>query len=353
MKQYNVIIWGLGNVGRSALDHVLTKKELVLVGAYDVDPAKVGKDAGEIFGFETTGVIVSNDREAVMNTEADVVLYYAPQQYDSMIMTQEHMTGTCDEICELLSHGKNLITTCCMYHSDKLAPAIYKKIDDTAKAAGVTYVQQGIFPGLFNPYLPVVLGMGARRIESVTVSGGEPDELNTAPWAAMLYFGKTLEEADANLMNGINTRFLCDYGGTVQEIADRLGLDYDDYQQSHDIILSDRDYDTKNPLFGVVKKGTIGAHRLNMAVTKDGKEVVSFHFTHKASRNILPELDLDFKIDIKAENHVVANIEGFLPEYCDVFLTSAAPSVNLIPAVVAAEPGYKGALDVAPGYLSR
>lgn len=240
-----------------------------------------------------------------------------------------------------------------MYHSDKLAPAIYKKIDDTAKAAGVTYVQQGIFPGLFNPYLPVVLGMGARRIESVTVSGGEPDELNTAPWAAMLNFGKTMEEADAALMNGINTRFLCDYGGTVQEIADRLGLEYDDYQQSHDILLSDRDYDTKNPMFGVVKKGTIGAHRLNMAVTKDGREVVSFHFIHKASRNILPELDLDFVIDIKAENHVVANIEGFLPEYCDVFLTSAAPSVNLIPAVVEAEPGYKGALDVAPGYIAR
>lgn len=106
MKQYKVIIWGLGNVGRSALNHLLTKKELVLAGAYDIDPAKVGKDAGEIFGFGTTGVMVSSDREAVMNTDADVVLYYAPQQYDSMIMTQKHMTGTCDEICEILSTEK-------------------------------------------------------------------------------------------------------------------------------------------------------------------------------------------------------------------------------------------------------
>ncbi len=46
-------------------------------------------------------------------------------------------------------------------------------------------------------------------------------------------------------------------------------------------------------------------------------------------------------------NFIVADIEGFLPEYCDVFLTSEASNVNLIPGFVAAEPGNKGALDIA------
>lgn len=123
-KQYKVIIWGLGNVGRAALIHVLSKKSLQLVAVYDVDPAKVGKDAGEIFGYEKAGIIVTDDREAVLNTEADAVLYYTPQMYDSPIMTQEHLTPTCDEICEILSHKKNLITTVCLYHSKKKAPAI-------------------------------------------------------------------------------------------------------------------------------------------------------------------------------------------------------------------------------------
>lgn len=91
---------------------------------WDVDPAKVGKDAGEIFGYEKAGIIVTDDREAVLNTEADAVLYYTPQMYDSPIMTQEHLTPTCDEICEILSHKKNLITTVCLYHSKKKAPAI-------------------------------------------------------------------------------------------------------------------------------------------------------------------------------------------------------------------------------------
>ena len=110
--------------GRAALIHVLSKKLLQLVAVYDVDPAKVGKDAGEIFGYEKAGIIVTDDREAVLNTEADAVLYYTPQMYVSPIMTQEHLTPTCDEICEILSHKKNLITTVCLYHSKKKAPAI-------------------------------------------------------------------------------------------------------------------------------------------------------------------------------------------------------------------------------------
>ncbi|MCQ4023347.1 MULTISPECIES: hypothetical protein [unclassified Ruminococcus] len=347
MKKYKVIIWGLGNVGRSALIHTQTKKSLDLVAVYDVDPKKVGKDAGEAIGIEKVGVIVTDNREAVLNADADVVLYYAPQMYDGAGFEQPHMGKNCDEICEILSHKHNVITSACIYYSKVQAPEIYDKIDKTAKANGVTYVQQGIFPGLYTPYLPIILAMGSRNTKSVKVYGGEPDELNTAPWAALLAFGKKPDEIDKAMVDAFHTRFLCDYGGSVKVIADKLGLEYDEYEQNYESIMSDRDYDTKNPMFGVVKKGTIGAHRLNMVVKKNGEEIVGFHFVHKASRNILPEIGLDFKVEIEGENKIVANVEGFLPEYCDVFLTSAAPNVNLIPGLVAAEPGYKDAIEVA------
>ena len=47
MKKYKVIVWGLGSVGRYAVKMIQSKKSLELVGAVDVDPKKVGKDAGE------------------------------------------------------------------------------------------------------------------------------------------------------------------------------------------------------------------------------------------------------------------------------------------------------------------
>lgn len=257
----------------------------------------------------------------------------------------------CDDIVYILNHKKNVITTCDIYYSKKLAPDLYEKIDNAAKANGVTYTQQGIYPGFFTPYLPVILAMGTRKIDTVGIYGGEPDEMNTAPWAAGLSFGKKLEEMDKIMSEAIAPMFMCAYGETTIEIAERLGIEYDEYYQKHETILSDRDYDTHNPNFGFVKKGTIGAHILNMGVKKDGKEVVGFHFIHKASREILPELDLGFRIEITGENRVEAKIEGLLPEYCDVFLTSEAPGVNLIPGVVSAEAGFKNALEVSVNHL--
>ena len=96
------------------------------------------------------------------------------------------------------------------------------------------------------------------------VSGGEPDALNTA------------------MLQGLSTRFMCDYGEITIEIGERMGLDYNDYFQSLETLMSDTDIDTNNPNFGVVKKGTIGAHILNMGVKKNEKEVVGFHFIYNA-----------------------------------------------------------------------
>lgn len=342
MEKYRVIIWGLGHVGQSAIRHLQQKKDSVeIVGVYDVDPEKKGKDAGELSGVGTIGVQVSDDRDGLLGTDADVVLYYTPQQYTGTDFEHKNMTNY-EDIADILGHKKNVITSASLYHSRKFAPDKFKLIDDAAKANGVTYVQQGIFPGLFTPYLPVVLAMGSRNVKKVEVYGGEPDDLNTAPWAMGLSYGKAKEEFNPAALE----IFLWSYGGTTVAIADRLGLEYDEYYQNVETILSDRTYDTKNPLFGVIEEGTIGAHILNMGVKKDGEEVVGFHFAHKASHNILPDIGLDMQIVIEGENTVTAQVDGFLPEYCDVFLTSEAPNVNLIASLVEAAPGYLDAFDI-------
>ncbi len=53
------------------------------------------------------------------------------------------------------------------------------------------------------------------------VYGGEPDQLNTAPWAAALNFGKRVEEIDPAVMEGLHTRFMYDHDETTMEIAAR------------------------------------------------------------------------------------------------------------------------------------
>ena len=83
MGKYKVIIWGLGNVGRSAVRMIAERTEMLeLVAAVDVDPKKVGKDAGEVFGFAPVGVKVTSDIDAALRMQADVVMDFCPTEMD-------------------------------------------------------------------------------------------------------------------------------------------------------------------------------------------------------------------------------------------------------------------------------
>ena len=342
-KEYKVIIWGLGSVGRSALQIINAKKSLKLVAVYDIDPKKVGRDAGEVCGFEPAGITVTNDREEVLNTEADICLYYASSVWDAgKLPDLETCTANADDITALLEHGKNVTTTVNIYFAEKNQPDYFRRIDEAAKAHGVTYTQQGIFPGFFTPYLPTVFGCLTRRIDQVIVYGGQDDSANTAPWVNFLCYGKTVEDIPAPQFAFLKSLFFTYYGPTVIEITERLGLAYDEYRCDVTQIMADAEVTTPN---AHITPGTIGTHYFVMATYKDGKEVVGFHFNHKGSNEILKEYKVDKAIEIFGEPHVRAEIDGII-DHSDPFLTSAAPNVNLIPAVVAAEPGYHDALDI-------
>jgi len=58
MKKIRVIQYGLGPIGISTARTILSKDNLKLVGAVDIDPAKVGKDLGELLGGKKLGLKV-------------------------------------------------------------------------------------------------------------------------------------------------------------------------------------------------------------------------------------------------------------------------------------------------------
>lgn len=346
MEKYKIIIWGLGSVGKSALKIINARKQLELVGAIDVDPRKVGQDAGLVLGLEEANVIVSDQVDEVLSLDADVVMYYAPTFYDEGNVSPTGVTGNVDDICHCLAAKKNVLTTLPVYFSEVNAPDFYERIDTCAKENGVTFTQQGIYPGLYTPYLPVVLSTLNREIESVTVYGGENDSHNTAPWVQIFGFGKDPEGVNIESIKKIVFTY---YAPTVVEIAHRLGLDYDEYSTESVTLLADKEVDSP---FGVIKPGTIGAHLLLMSCKKDGKEVTAFHFLHKACEGILDDYPIEQRIEIKGRPHVNVKIDGLFDTE-EAFLTSASPNINLIPAVVKAEAGYKNALDLALGYVPK
>src|SRR5262245_34860115 len=72
------VVWGTGNVGRAALRAVEAHPALRLAAVVVHDPAKVGRDAGDLAGLDRTlGVAATDDVEAVLAARPHAVVYAA------------------------------------------------------------------------------------------------------------------------------------------------------------------------------------------------------------------------------------------------------------------------------------
>jgi len=92
MRRLRVVQWATGNIGTKSLRAVIEHPNLELVGLYVHSPDKVGKDAGELCGVGSTGVIATNSITDVLALDADCVLY---------------MQQGCDfdDVCRILESG--------------------------------------------------------------------------------------------------------------------------------------------------------------------------------------------------------------------------------------------------------
>ena len=336
MKKYKVIVWGLGNVGRAAVRMIMEKESLELVGAIDVDPNKIGKDAGEVFGFGKTGVIVSDDVDAVFGMDADVVLNYTPLVRDE----KGGFTPSAVDMCRALRAKKNVITTIPINYSKVTTPELYKMIDDCARENGVTYLPSGLLPGAYATYIPMVVSGIMGRIDKIVVESGEDDQYNTSSWVKVFGYGV---EPDVFPGERLKAGIVSYYGSSVYEMGDCLGIKFDDFVSTHEIFTAPEDL---HPKFGTVKKGTICGHRFTMTGVVDGEEKVTLRYVHKICDDVVAEPVIQDVIHMEGmPSEINVEIKGMMP-LDESYVTSAAPTINVIPATVEAEPGFRQALEL-------
>ena len=71
-----IIQFSTGNVGVHALRTIIERPDLELVGVHAASPDKIGRDAAELCGLaESTGVIATDDIDALVALGADCVVY--------------------------------------------------------------------------------------------------------------------------------------------------------------------------------------------------------------------------------------------------------------------------------------
>ena len=138
-------------VGCESLRAILIHPQLELVGVYVYSKEKAGTDAGDLRDMPAVGVAASNDIDDILALEADCVMY-APRHADV------------DEVCALLSSGKNVAATPFLFHRKSSYSDDRDKIEAACKAGNSTVHGTGIHPGFLGMVLPVALSAGAPTI---------------------------------------------------------------------------------------------------------------------------------------------------------------------------------------------
>jgi len=144
-----VIQYGIGAMGSNMVRLLAGKECVSLVGAIDIDEAKIGCDAGRLAGLgRDLGITVQFPPEEVLDrVQADVVLH----------ATTAFMKDAYPLVTKVLERGMNVVTIA----QELFFPLgenahIAKDIDALAKEKGVSITAVGINPGFILDFVPIV-----------------------------------------------------------------------------------------------------------------------------------------------------------------------------------------------------
>lgn len=135
-RKIRVVQYGTGKMSVYTMRYVY-EKGAEIVGAFDVNPEKIGKDIGEIIGGENKGIIVSdakNAREILSGLKPDICIITTM----SLISDVEEPLMLCAEL------GINAITTCEeAFFPGNSNPVLTHKLDEMAKKNNCTITGSG------------------------------------------------------------------------------------------------------------------------------------------------------------------------------------------------------------------
>lgn len=209
-----VMHFGLGPIGSAVARRVAGRKMFQIVGAVDIDPAKAGRDVGEVVELgRRLGVKVSDDAvRALKTTRPDVVLHCTGSalksvlpQLETILKARAPIVSTTEELAYPY------------YSNARLA----KKIDALARKAKVAVLGTGVNPGFTMDALPITLSAVCERVDSVTVNRIQDAGIRRLPFQQKIGAGLTPEQFQKKVESG-SVRHV-GLTESIAMIADALG----------------------------------------------------------------------------------------------------------------------------------
>jgi len=342
-----VIQFSTGNVGKHALRAIIERTGLELVGVHASSHDKVGRDAADLCGLtEPTGIIATDDLEALLALKADCVVYTS--------QAESRPDAALREITAFLAAGTNVVGTSLVWlvyppHAD----AWLRDPLEAACAAGETtmYVN-GIDPGFSGDLLPLAALSLTERADQILVQEicdyGSYDDADFT--GVSFGFGTTPDVVPMLFIPGVLASI---WGGPVRLLADELGVVIDELRERHETWLAT---ETIECTMMTVAPGHVAAVRFAVEGIVDGKPAIVMEHVNRLTSAAAPDWPVPPEGRPGVHRVVVTGVPGIeinthvgngqIDHNEAGVIATAAKAVNAIAAVCAAPPGLVSLRDL-------
>ena len=328
---------GLGPIGQRIVQYVMERKGLKLVGAVDLDPAKAGKDAGEVCG------LAAKLRVPVAATLAEAVLRARSRPDVAVLCTTSSLKKAAPQILDIVARKIAVVSTCEeLSFPWKTAPALARKLDAAARKSRVAVLGTGVNPGFLMDFLPLAMTGICRRVDSVRVTRTQDASIRRVPFQQKIGAGLTLAEFEAKRQAG--TLRHVGLTESMQMIASRLGWRLTRTEDVLTPILAETEITSGyKPIHSGMAAGVqqIGRGWVGGGSSAGGgeREVITLVF-----RAAVGEPDPADTIEVKGDPSFRSTIPGGI----NGDVATCAITVNAIASILKAAPGLRTMADIAP-----
>jgi 4-hydroxy-tetrahydrodipicolinate reductase len=224
-----VIQYGLGPIGSAVARHVVERDGLQLVGGIDIDPDKVGRDAGDVIALGRSLGFAVVGKLADVKSDADVVLHTTTSYFDLFK----------DQIIEILEVGLDIVST-----AEELSfpwPTHAQEaveVDAVARRVGKTVLGTGVNPGFLMDALPLNLTAICQRVDRIDVTRVINASLRRGPFQAKIGSGMSVADFQEKMAAGRMGHV--GLPESVGMVFDTLGLKLIRYESTVEPVVADQ-----------------------------------------------------------------------------------------------------------------
>lgn len=320
-----VLFYGLGPIGAAVARQVASRKGFQIVGAVDIDRAKIGLDLGEVIGLEKKlRVRVTNDAVgAIKAGKPDV----------AVLCTSSSLKKVMPQIATVLSKKVAIVST-----TEELSYPVGKnralatKIDKLAKKAKVAVLGTGVNPGFAMDALPITLTGICERVDSIRVDRVQDARSRRLPFQQKIGSGLNKEQFAQKVKDG-SVRHV-GLAESVQMIADAMGWKLD--KVTDEIQPKIAEQGVESELIAVDPGYVCGIIQDGVGYSK-GKPVITLHM--EAYLGAPESFDA---VTVEGNPRITQKIAGGL--HGDI--ATASITVNSIPKILRVAPGLRTMADM-------